>query len=566
MGRGTPDERTRARARRTRRIEAVALGLLAMLPVVPYLTFVLRHGVPRFALFGDWAGLEHATRHVWSGDTLVGPTSRFDFSHPGPLFFFVAAPFQALFGPASTGLYVAACIVNAAAAATAVSSARLFARRPHAIATLLVVLAWFTAFGNVAADPWHPLVVALPLLAFLVTVALFARGKTGAVHPAVVFGSFVTQTWVSAASTVVACGLIAVVAFVIGARRRAELASDGRWLQRDEVWRLALGAGLLVLLFVPPIVDQMTSSVGNLTRLWRFFVHRQAPLAPIGMAAQHWMTATSWLPERLVSRALVGDGLVPIVARPDVLPVAASGVAKVIALSHVSAIVLAGIVALRRRDVASLSLLAFGVLAGAVAISSIQTVVGASRHYLVFWATASSCVAWIGVLSAVFSAAAALASRLPRTSSVLVPVLIVVGLGAAVMTTSFQRWWLARHPVAPGSQPARRGDLQAVDAALKAKLARDGTTPVIHLEGAWDVATAVVLELEKDGADVRISEADRWSFPGGRGGRALEKPLHVWFATPAMPLGIASCLDLVTKSGDIEVHGATTSVSACPPR
>ena len=109
MGRSEPDEKTRERARRTRRLEAVALGLLAALPVVPYLTFVLRFGVPRFELFGDWAGIEQATRSVWRGETLVGSMSRFDFSHPGPLFFYVAAPFETAFGEASTGIFVAAC-------------------------------------------------------------------------------------------------------------------------------------------------------------------------------------------------------------------------------------------------------------------------------------------------------------------------------------------------------------------------------------------------------------------------------------------------------------------------
>ena len=85
MGTSQPDEKSRLQARRTRRIEAVALGLLALLPVVPYLTFVLRSGVPRHGLFGDLAGIEQATLHVWSGDTLVGPTSRFDFAHPARL-------------------------------------------------------------------------------------------------------------------------------------------------------------------------------------------------------------------------------------------------------------------------------------------------------------------------------------------------------------------------------------------------------------------------------------------------------------------------------------------------
>ncbi len=566
MGFGEPDDKTRERARRTRRVEAVAMGVLALLPVVPYVTFLLRWGVPRFGLLGDLAGIEHATLHVWSGDTLVGATSRFDFAHPGPLFFYVAAPFASAFSLASTGIFMAACLVNAAAAATAVSCSRLFARRPHAISTLVVVLGWFMAFGNVAASPWSPLVVGLPLLAFLVTMALFARGKTAAIHPAVVFGAFVTQTWAPAASTVVACGVAGSVAFVIGARRRGPIPPNKHWLSRGDRWHLAIASALLVLLFLPPLVDQMTSAVGNLTRLWRFFVHRQAPLAPIGVATQQWVTATSWLPERIISRGLIGDGLVPIVARPDPMGAGVTGTSLAIAIVHVSATAVAGVLAAWRRDVASLSLLAVGAIADAVAVSSIQAIVGESRHYLVFWATAASCVAWSGVLSTTFSVMAASASRAKRLGGVIASLLVVLGLAAAVTTTSLQRWWLAHHPVAPGSQPALRSDVAAVQAALRERLARDGTTPVVHLEGAWDVATAVILELERDRVDVRISEKDRWGFAGGRGGRGLEKPLHVWFATPAMPLPIASCLELVAKSGDISVYGGAKDVSSCSSR
>src|SRR5262245_61181684 len=121
---------------RTRSVEVLVFALLAVLPILPYLVFVLRHGVPRFALGGDFALLEQATRHVWRGETLVGASSRFRWHHPGPLFFFLVAPFQAVFGEASTGLYVGTCAVNAAAAATLVGTTRAWAGRATALAAL----------------------------------------------------------------------------------------------------------------------------------------------------------------------------------------------------------------------------------------------------------------------------------------------------------------------------------------------------------------------------------------------------------------------------------------------
>src|SRR5262249_12922901 len=124
------------------RIEAVALALLAVIPIVPYLAAVLDRGVPRFDLVADLAQMEYCTRRVWSGDTLLGLASRFHWSHPGPILFYLLAPFQRVFGVSSTGIYVGTCIVSCAAAAIAVIAARLLAGRAHGIAVTVVIVAW----------------------------------------------------------------------------------------------------------------------------------------------------------------------------------------------------------------------------------------------------------------------------------------------------------------------------------------------------------------------------------------------------------------------------------------
>ncbi len=193
--------------------------MLAMLPLVPYFTFLLRSGVPRFGLIGDLALVERATRHVWGAETLLGSPSRFGWSQPGPLFFYLAAPFQAIGqavgGTSSTGVFFAATLVSAASSAGVVASARMFARRAHAIAALFVVLGWFAAFGGVAASPWPPFLVVLPLLAFLLNAAMIARGKSGAAYPALAFGTFALQTHVCALPVVVVATSVSTAPFFV---------------------------------------------------------------------------------------------------------------------------------------------------------------------------------------------------------------------------------------------------------------------------------------------------------------------------------------------------------------
>src|SRR5215472_15764047 len=102
----------RDHARTRRHLEALALAVLVAIPLSPYLIQLIRTGVPRFVVEGDYAGLELGARQAWHGKMLLGPYSRFGFSHPGPLYFYLLAPAVRLGGKASTGLYAGACAIN----------------------------------------------------------------------------------------------------------------------------------------------------------------------------------------------------------------------------------------------------------------------------------------------------------------------------------------------------------------------------------------------------------------------------------------------------------------------
>jgi hypothetical protein len=559
-------EAARATAIRNRRIEAVALGLLALLPVVPHLTFLLQTGVPRYALIGDYALMEQAARHVWSGDTLVGPPGRSAWHHPGPLFLYLTAPFTRLFGSSSTGLYLGTSVVNAASAGAIVGCARIFARRSHAVAALLVVLAWFVAFGNITANPWSPTIVVLPLMAFLVNAAMLARGKSAALYVAVLFGTLAAQTYAPASAVVIMAGTCALVAFVVGARRRGGL-------ERVERWRIAIAFAMLFALFVPALVEQAISPTGNLTKIYRA-VFNSAPLNPFTVATMDWTTATSWLPERLLHRTLVDENFVPLMVRADAMTSAVSAPARIIAIVHVAAVTTAAVIAVRRRDIVSVALLALGLLSDGVGVAVLGMTPGPSGYYLVFWTTAASSIAWMGVLSTVFSVIGAIAPRIPRISGVIAPALVVLGLSTAVTATSLQRFWIARHATAPSTRPDLRKDLRVIISGIEERSKRDGTIPVVHRDGAKDIADGIVLELEKNGADVRVANADRDALAGVRTANGVTKPLHLWFATTQRPLKTARCaastdsknrsLELIAKSGDIALYGSALESPSCP--
>jgi hypothetical protein len=559
------DAEERLRASKTRRIEAIALGMLATLPIVPYLAFLLRFGVPRFSLFGELALLEQATRHVWRGDAWLGPWDEAGWHHPGPVFFYVAAPFQTLFGAASTGLYVATCFVNAVSAATLVGSTRLFGRRAHAASALLGVLAWFVAFGDAAANPSNAAVVVLPLMAFVVTAALFARNRSSSLapaYPAVFLGALVAETRVAALPTVLVIGVVATAVFVSSARRRGGLS-------RAEAQGLGIAGLAFAILLAPVFIEQMTAPVsasGNIARLWQAFASRRGSAdSSLSIATQNWTTTSALLPLRIVQRALADDGALPAMLAPIELPHGVTPMARAIAFAHVVFATLAAFIAVRRADLISLSLVAFGLLGDVVAVSTLCATSGITTREAAFWMTAAGTVTRIGILSTFAMAVGSMALRVPSFARFIAPTVIVVGLTAAVTATSLQRVWLGKHSMAPSSRPDLASDLLIVESALRERAQQDGSLVIVHRDFAAPVADAVVLELEKDGVAVFSAAASSVYAGQPPGPPSSPDALHVYAAMAAESPPLR-CLEPLARSGDLSLYLAASPAAPCATR
>lgn len=551
----TPATRALSRALR---LELVCFALVALLPLVPYLTLLLVEGVPRYSVYADLALMEHEIRHVWSGETLLGLGSRFRWHHPGPALFYLCAPFQALWSPTSTGMYVGTWFIAALAAVAPVVAVRLQATRAHAIGVLAVYLAWFAAFGNLAVNPWVRTVVVLPFLSYVVLMAVFARGGTGALLPAALLGLVVTHTHVASVSTVGAIGGIAVVSFVVSKRR------GGRITRRDWTW-IAVTAGVVALFFVPVVVEQLRAPprAGNISKLLRFASGRNEPLRPWGEAFKNWALATSWLPDRLLSATLLEEGLLPEVMRWEPVPLGISKTARAILGVEVVAVLASAIVALRRRDAASLTLLAFGVVGSAFAVSSMRAILGEQHYSLIFWTIVPGTVAWMGVFTTFASALAPKIERWRAESPHVLRALVGLGLLAALTSAGFNRQWLGRNPRAPGSSPEMAPVLEAILGTIHERLAKEDAVPVIHMMGGWTWATAAELELEKDGIDVRIADVDTWSYAGAKTAAGAPRAIHLYFEIPADPLPIAPCLELLAQHGAVKAYASAVDVTAC---
>lgn len=246
-----------------------ALGLVVCLPVAAAGAAVIgRHWVP----VGDEASILFRVGQVGGGQTpLVGAYSTHGWAHPGPaLYLLLAVPYRVI-GGGTTGLLVAAAVLNLLSVA------------------LVLYLAWrrrgllgLLAFGLVTAtllvgltpellvQVWNPYVPLLPFLAFLLCAWSLAEGDRRLLPLAVGLGSFLVQAHVAYLPLVLGAvgGVVAWRLWgrsAVGSRRgigdRAETGSV-RWT----FGAFAVG----VVLWIPPLVDQAFGD-GNLGQLYRYF-------------------------------------------------------------------------------------------------------------------------------------------------------------------------------------------------------------------------------------------------------------------------------------------------------
>lgn len=239
-------------------------------------------------------------------------------SNPGPWYgYFVAVPVRVL-GPASGGV-IGVAALNATAIIVAGGQARAAGGRIAlgavgvAVATLLVgmgpLLMW---------DIWQPHATLLPFVAFAVSLWALVGSDRGHLALTAALGSLLAQTHLT---YVVLAGVGVVVAIGLTLARwrrgpRRERPRAGR--------QLVLAGGVLVVMWVPPLIEQFTGGGrGNLSRLFERDASSKVEalgwaraFRALGTQVVHpWITRTGFSePGALVSAAAATGVVIAVVA------------------------------------------------------------------------------------------------------------------------------------------------------------------------------------------------------------------------------------------------------------
>ena len=446
----------------------LVLTAAAVVPFVPAAAQFVRRGVPDYLYTGDAATLELRTLYAAHARQLLGPYSPFQWSHPGPAFFYLALPVYEAFHERGPALNLFMLLANAVAAVTIVLLARRLRGDSFAwlVAALLAVVE-LVALPFLQTAEWNPVAPIFPLVVLSFLAAALACGAI-AMLPAFAFvASAILQTYLGYLPEVSAlCG----VAAAAGLWRLAGPGQHRREPQRTDLWIAGATAAVLAAAWSLPLYESATRRPGNLRLLLDFFSAPHAAEHPWPVVFSTVVQALSVVPVGVVQSWRIA------VSPPGVVA------AGVITLAEVTLATAALVAARRRRDPTLGAFAAIALAEMAAAVVAIRTTRGPILPNLVLWIAVPG-------LMAVVTGAAWLAREHGRMRGVTVAagaIALVLALLAPV----------PRDPVFHDRADAAEQLARDVEAALQA---HHVVRPVVRVasDDVWPTAAAIVLYLYK---------------------------------------------------------------------
>lgn len=197
-------------------------------------------------------------------------------SHPGPLSFYALAPTYRLLGSTAWALQVATVVVHAVAMGTALAVAGRRGGRPLVLAVGVLLAALTAGYGGGAlTEPWNPYLPLLWWVVALLAVWSVLCGDLVLLPLVVLAGSFCAQTHIPYLGLSLGMGALAVAAVAL--RWWQAPADRGRLVR----W-VAAAAGLGLLLWLPPTIDQVRHEPGNYRQLLDHFANPDEEMKGLG--------------------------------------------------------------------------------------------------------------------------------------------------------------------------------------------------------------------------------------------------------------------------------------------
>lgn len=222
---------------------------------------------------GDVSHTELMLRSIPRDFPLIGVAARVgddlnnQGSTPGASMAYILFPIYAVFLRSSVGMVVAVLTIHLVAVGSSIYVAGRLGGRWAAWSLVVTMALVIRALApRFFLEPWN---VWIPLFAFAVFIVLIwgvVLGRHGYLPVAVGVGMHCVQTHISYVPLIT--GVLAMVVALILVRQ---------WQSRSSTARvrtftpLVISAAVFIVMWIPPIIEQLRPGAGNLARLWRHF-------------------------------------------------------------------------------------------------------------------------------------------------------------------------------------------------------------------------------------------------------------------------------------------------------
>lgn len=196
-------------------------------------------------------------------------------SHPGPLSFWLLAPGYRLFGANGWGLHAATALLDCVAIGLALVLGHRIGGRRVATGVAVGLSLLIVGYGlGPLLEPWNPYLPLLWWAVFLLSIWAALLGDRPALLVLVASGSLCAQTHVPYLGLCLALGGLALLGVAVQAA--------GHPGDRPSAFRWGAAALLLgTVLWLPPVIDELTNDPGNIELLADHFL--TPPEEPIGL-------------------------------------------------------------------------------------------------------------------------------------------------------------------------------------------------------------------------------------------------------------------------------------------
>lgn len=483
------------------------VSVLVVLPLLVLTGWTASNRWPAIVPRGDSAVTEIDIHHALQLTQQTGPYSRYKFRHPGPMVFYTLAPLYWLSGYSYAGLCLGTALLNLAAIVTILMVVYRLTGRMGLLWAALLLMLYLRVLGTyVLFYSWNPLIIVLLCALAVVLLAAVAAGRVWYLPAALLVSSFVVQTHLGCTLAVASAAAFSLLLGGSSAVRKFLGISTARTGSMPKA--LCVAAVLLTLAWLPPVIEQLTQSPGNMSKVLMF----------LGEHGSHrgWMESCQLLAPMLTAfpATRLGDavraGAAVSIWRSPWL------VVDTVICGQQFVLVAASYAVARRMGqnfAAVLCLLYFVLVAASVV--SVQRIIGPVYLYLMLWMAGLGLLSYAAIGAAWFPVLR-MVLRVPQRA-VLRGAAFGTAVAALVAGCTFNAvevWLVAGHFAAKSVKDPM--DIARLETAARVVLPTDDDYPCLMRivdHEAWPIAAGLVARLTTAGYSVVCDP--QWNFMFG---------------------------------------------------